>query len=167
MTAVVLGLGNPLRGDDGIGPAVAEAVRLAGVPGVRVVRCVADPAELVDAWADADPAVLVDAVRSRSHDPGEVLFFTGGSGWPGGSGRGTHALGVDDAIRLGRALGRSPRRLVAVGVAGAAFEPGAGMSPPVAAALPAAVEAVLAALGAPEGLWSSQVGQKARLPRRY
>jgi hypothetical protein len=35
--APVIGYGNTLRGDDGIGPAVAEAVAALGLPGVRVI----------------------------------------------------------------------------------------------------------------------------------
>ncbi|GAB3147682.1 hydrogenase maturation protease [Amycolatopsis stemonae] len=150
MTVVVLGLGNPLCGDDGIGPAVVAA--LPALPGVRVVPRIADPAELVDAWAGASLAVVVDAARGRV-PAGRILRFTGDGGWPGGAGRGGHALDVAAAVRLGEVLDRRPRHLVLLGVAGADFTPGHGLSAAVAAAVPAAVRAVLA-----EGLWSSQVG---------
>ncbi|MBE1495663.1 hydrogenase maturation protease [Amycolatopsis lexingtonensis] len=150
MTAVVLGLGNPLGGDDGIGPAVVAA--LPALPGVLVVPRIADPAQLLDAWAGADPAVLVDAVRSTS-PAGEILRITGEGGWPAGAGRGGHTLDLAAAVRLGEALGLVPRRLVVIGITGTDFVPGQELSAPVAAAIPAAVRAVLA-----EGLWSSQVG---------
>jgi hydrogenase maturation protease len=150
VTAVVIGLGNPLCGDDGIGPAVVAA--LPELPGVRLVRRIADPADLIDAWADAEPAVVVDAVRG-SFPPGQVVRFTGEDGWPGGAGRGGHTLDVAAAVRLGEALGKSPHRLVVIGVAGVDFLPGHELSAPVAEAVPAAVRTVLA-----ECLWSSQVG---------
>ena len=150
MTAVVAGLGNALCGDDGIGPAVVAA--LPALPGVRVVGRIADPLTLIDAWAEAGLAVLVDAVRGPLR-PGAVVRFTGEDGWPGRAGRGGHTLDIAAAVHLGQALGRSPRRLVVIGVAGVDFEPGQGLSAPVAAAVPAAVRAVLA-----EGLWSPQVG---------
>ena len=35
---LVIGVGNPDRGDDGVGPAVASRVAALGLPGVRVVR---------------------------------------------------------------------------------------------------------------------------------
>ncbi|WIY00401.1 hydrogenase maturation protease [Amycolatopsis mongoliensis] len=154
MTDVVIGLGNPLCGDDGIGPAVVAA--LPALPGVRVVGRIADPLALVDAWTGAGLAVVVDAVRG-AFPAGEVVRCTGADGLPAGAGRGGHTLDVAAAARLGQALGRSPRRLVVLGVAGVDFTPGRGLSAPVAAAVPAAVRAVLA-----EGLWSSQIGQNAR-----
>ncbi|WP_370962605.1 hydrogenase maturation protease [Amycolatopsis sp. cg9] len=153
MTAVVIGLGNPLCGDDGIGPAVVAA--LPPLPGVRLVPRIADPLALVDAWTGADLAVVVDAVRGAFR-AGEVVRCAGAAP-PGGAGRGGHALDVAAAARLGEVLGRSPGRLVVLGVAGVDFSPGRGLSAPVTAALPAAVRAVLA-----EGLWSSQIGQNAR-----
>ncbi|MGW5718555.1 hydrogenase maturation protease [Amycolatopsis sp. NPDC003865] len=150
MTDVVLGLGNPLCGDDGIGPAVVAA--LPALPGVRVVPRITDPAELVDAWAGAGLAVVVDALRGP-FPAGEVVRCTGEDGWPGGAGRTGHALDVAAVVRLGEVLDRLPRRLVVIGVAGTDFAPGHRVSAPVAAAVPAAVRAVLA-----EGLWSPQVG---------
>jgi hydrogenase maturation protease len=50
------------------------------------------------------------------------------------------------AVELARALDRLPRRLWIVGVEAVGFEHGAGLSPPVAAAVPAAVAAVLGCL---------------------
>ena len=43
----------------------------------------------------------------------------------------THALGVAEAIELGRALGRLPRRLLVFGIEGGSFDAGAGLSPEV------------------------------------
>ena len=40
----------------------------------------------------------------------------------------THAIGVADAIELGRVLGRLPRRVVVYGVTGACFDAGRGLS---------------------------------------
>jgi hydrogenase maturation protease len=58
----------------------------------------------------------------------------------------THAFSIADTLELGRALGRAPRRVVVVGVEGAAFELGDPLTPAVEAALPAVAEAVLAEL---------------------
>ena len=63
---LVVGVGNPDRGDDGVGPVVAARVAALGLPGVRVVRCRrTDPAARpVGGRVDV---VVVDAVRG---DPG-------------------------------------------------------------------------------------------------
>jgi hydrogenase maturation protease len=59
--ALVIGYGNTLRGDDGIGPAVAEGVAALGLPGVRVIVAHQLTPELAADLADARLAVFVDA----------------------------------------------------------------------------------------------------------
>ncbi len=59
----------------------------------------------------------------------------------------THAFSIADALELGRALGRAPRRVVVIGVEGKAFGMGDPVTPAVAAALDGVAEAVLAELG--------------------
>lgn len=66
---VIIGVGNPFRGDDGVGAAVAERVRRdaqasAGGDGVEVTCLDGEPARIVEAWDGAGLAVLVDATRS-------------------------------------------------------------------------------------------------------
>lgn len=137
---VIIGVGNPDRGDDGVGVVVAAiAGALSGTP----VRTVNDPFDIVEAWGFADQAVVVDATRGASA-PGAitVLDVTGGSFTPAYPSSSTHGLGVADAVALGRALGRMPRHLVVVGVEGAAFD-GIGLSPEVSAAVDDAVGTVL------------------------
>ncbi len=108
-----------------------------------------DPSTLLDTWDGADEVVVVDAVVSGC-DPGTVLTLDvshdplPSQGW--GSG-GTHALGLAAAVELARALGRLPRRLVVVGVEGAAVNPGEGLSGLVAASVEPAAAAALLALG--------------------
>lgn len=58
---LVIGYGNTLRGDDGIGPAVAEQVARLGLPGVRVLAVHQLAPELAADLADARVAVFVDA----------------------------------------------------------------------------------------------------------
>lgn len=146
---IVIGLGSPDRGDDAVGALVARAVGTMGLVGVRVEEH-EDPTSLIDLWADADLAVVVDAVVS-GREPGEVhLLETGADApalaaptWNGTGGGGTHAFGLGAAVELARALRRLPRRLVVVGIEAAGFEHGAPLSGPVAAAVPAAVRCVV------------------------
>ena len=58
---LVIGYGNTLRGDDGIGPAVAAEVAALGLPGVRVVVAHQLTPELAADLADVRLAVFVDA----------------------------------------------------------------------------------------------------------
>jgi hydrogenase maturation protease len=61
--AVLVGIGNSYRRDDGIGPAVAMALRELSPADVTIVISDGEPAGLLEAWSGAQCAVLVDAVR--------------------------------------------------------------------------------------------------------
>ena len=59
MKALVVGYGNPLRGDDAVGRIVAQA--LAGTAGVDVVSCQQLLPELAEKLAAVNLAIFVDA----------------------------------------------------------------------------------------------------------
>ena len=140
---VLIGVGNPWRGDDGVGRVVVEAAA-AGLVDAEVIESDGEPARLVDAWTGAGVAVVVDAVRSGA-PPGTVHTWAGEAALPvAPASPGTHALGVAEAIALGRAVGRLPRRLVVVGIEAAETSAGQGLSPPVTDAVATAAEVVVA-----------------------
>jgi len=99
-------------------------------------------------WDDADLAVVVDAVRSGAA-PGTVHVVELGVGDDGGAAHlrtgatSTHGIGLAGVFRLARAVGHAPGRVVVVGIEGQDFGRGEGLSAPVKAALPGAVDTVL------------------------
>ena len=149
--AVVIGIGNPFRRDDGIGPEVAAQIQGRRLPGVRVVVADGEPAGLLEAWEGADLAVVVDAIQRVPAAPGSIHRLMGSQLETGCTAASSHGLGVPDAIRLGRALERLPRQLVVLAVEGADTGPGTGLSGAVAAAVPRAVAAVMAELSGHQG----------------
>jgi len=58
---LVIGYGNSLRGDDGVGPRVAEAVGQLRLPGVRTLICPLLTPELADPISRAAKVIFVDA----------------------------------------------------------------------------------------------------------
>jgi hydrogenase maturation protease len=58
---LVIGYGNTLRRDDGVGPRVAEAVAVLALPGVRALACPLLTPELADPISRARIAIFVDA----------------------------------------------------------------------------------------------------------
>jgi hydrogenase maturation protease len=148
MTVLVVGVGNRLRRDDGVGPEVADRVaRLR--PDVDVAEVSGDASALLTLWADRSLVVVVDAVRTDAR-PGTCHRWELRAGsWdelPPLSPFSTHLVGVRDAIDLASALDREPARLVVVGVEVADLNPGPGLSEPVAAAVDDAVDLVLGCL---------------------
>ncbi|MGW5740531.1 hydrogenase maturation protease [Amycolatopsis sp. NPDC003861] len=147
--AVVIGVGNEYRRDDGVAVAVLDALDADPIPGVRTVLCDGEPAALLEAWSDVDTAVIVDAVLCEPSTPGRVWTSTV-DGWPPrASSASSHALGIPDAIRLGAALGRVPKELVVYAVEAAELDLGTGLTPAVRAAVPEVVRAVRDRLTSP------------------
>ena len=149
MRARVIALGQAAAGDDGVGLAVLEALRTHGVPaGVELVRAPEDVA-LVSLLETRAPVVIVDAVLGSP--AGEVLeLLPADLARRGARAVSTHGIGVPEAVALARALAPaavSPSiRVVAVTIERPArYEQ--RLSPAVAAALPRAVERVLALVG--------------------
>jgi hydrogenase maturation protease len=58
---LVIGYGNTLRRDDGVGPRVADAVAALALPGVRALACPLLTPELADPVSRAHVAIFVDA----------------------------------------------------------------------------------------------------------
>jgi len=145
----VIGIGNPLRGDDAVGLIVAREVRAAATADIAVIELEGEPASLIAAWEGAGPTVVVDAVASGAPaGTVTVVDATDAPLPPSLSAASTHALGLGEAIELARVLDRLPKRLVVVGVEASEFAPGRPLTPAVAAAVPPATRAVLSSLGA-------------------
>jgi hydrogenase maturation protease len=58
---LVLGYGNTLRRDDGVGPKVADAIAALDLPGVKTLACPLLTPELADPISQAQTVVFVDA----------------------------------------------------------------------------------------------------------
>ena len=76
---LVIGYGNSLCRDDGVGPRVAEAVEELNLPGVRTLVCQLLTPEFADSIARARRVIFVDAavdktdgVHFRHLEPGET-----------------------------------------------------------------------------------------------
>jgi len=141
---VVIGMGNPLRRDDGVGWTVARRLERVVPPEVEI-RLRRGGLELMDAWDGAAAAMIVDAVSSGSPAGTVLRFDTSDAPLPRDidTACSTHGLGLHAAVELARAMDRLPDRVLVIGVEGADFTPGNGLSPAVEDAVREAVEAAL------------------------
>lgn len=140
---VVIGVGNPDRADDGIGPLVAA--RLGTLPGVRVISRSSDAFTIIEEWTGAEAAVLIDAASVIS-TPGRIhRIDLSVDKLPCELGlSSTHAFGLAEAIALARVLNRMPKSVVVYAVEGVCFDVGAAMTTEVAAAVDEVVGLVAA-----------------------
>jgi hydrogenase maturation protease len=140
---LVVGIGNPDRGDDAAGLAVASRVRAAAPAGVTVIELGGEQLALLDAWDGVRDVYVVDAICSGG-TPGSVYRFDASIPLGGNfTHRGTHIFSLADVIELARALHRLPARLRGFGIEGAGYELGAPLSPQAEAAVRTVAERIL------------------------
>ena len=138
---LVAGVGNVLRGDDGFGPAVVE--RLTSLPdGVDVVETgIGGVALLQELMAGCDGLILVDAV-DQGAPPGTVFALEPDVG-DAAHVADVHLANPERVLGMAKTMGCLPDRVLIVGCQPAGMDDlGAGLSRPVARALPAAVKRV-------------------------
>jgi hydrogenase maturation protease len=142
----IIGIGNPLMGDDGVGIAAAERLAAMALPeGVEVVDGGTGGLTLLDLMAGADKVILIDAV-SMGKAPGAVIRFTPDEVVlaEDESVLSLHESGLPAVFSLGREMNLLPPEVAIFGVEPASVEWRMGLSPEVEAALEELVERVSA-----------------------
>lgn len=141
----VLCLGNPDRGDDGIGSAVAEALAGRLPQGVDLTTRSGDMLSLIEDWEGIDAVICVDAAAPMG-EPGRIhRFDLGREELPRDMAfLSSHAFGLGEAVALARTLGLAPRSIVVYAIEGMSFEGGAPMAAQVSAAIDPVVRQVTA-----------------------
>jgi len=140
---VVVGIGNPLMGDDGLGIEVAKAVRKLDLgPRVLVLERQTMDISVLDSAKGASKLVIVDAVKS-GRPPGSVVkFIAGAPRSPVLRVPLSHEQNLHDILALARKTGMRIPATVVVGVEPADCTPGTGLSAEVTGALPHVLEEV-------------------------
>jgi hydrogenase maturation protease len=132
---LVIGIGNPLAGDDAAGRLAARRLAAAGERDFDVAEAAGDMAELLPLLDGRSRVVLLDACRSGA-PAGTIHRLDAGTPLPASLfAVSSHGMGLAHTIELARALGRLPRRCIVLAIDGASFEMGAPLSDAVAAAL--------------------------------
>ena len=134
---LVLGIGNSIMSDDGVGPALADAL---GEAEMRHVRCVDGGTcglALLPHIEAADGVVVLDALR-LGKAPGAVTVLEGDDMDRAlrGVKSTAHEVALADLLDAARATGRLPERRAIVGVEPQVVTIGTELSVPVAAAMP-------------------------------
>jgi hydrogenase maturation protease len=138
---VVLGIGNTILSDEGVGVHAALALRECYVlpAGVEVIDGGTAGMELLDALVDADLLLVLDAVKSR-RAPGSVVCLTAGE-VPVffRSKLSPHQVSICDVLASLEFAGAAPRDLVLIGVEPESLELGLELTATVSAQVPAMV----------------------------
>lgn len=148
-TTIVLGLGNPVLGDDGVGWHVAEecAKQIADAPHIEVDCVAVGGLSLMERLVGYDCAILIDAITTGQEPPGAVrcVRLDELANLTAGHTSSSHDTTLQTALNLGRRMGAHlPDSVIVVTVeAQRVNEFSEELSPAVAVAVPQAVQMVL------------------------
>jgi len=148
MKTIVLGVGNPILSDDGVGIQVAQQIKQRiNDPNIVVEEALTAGMNLLDLILGYDKAIIIDAVKTCTTRNGEVHRYklsdlsTIHSCNP-------HDVSLSEAITLAKKLGeeRIPHEIIIIGISMTEipYEFGENLSETFTAAIPIAVEMVLA-----------------------
>lgn len=150
MKAVVLGVGNTILADEGVGVRVVEALAhdYQMPPGVAVIDAGTSSMEMLDDLSHLDFLIVVDAIAA-GNAPGEPIRLAGDE-VPVFFRRNLspHGIGLPDVFAALEFLGAAPRETVILGVQPASVGLATELSPAIAAQVPALVAQVVAELSA-------------------
>ena len=144
-SVLILGIGNPDRGDDGAGVWVAERLAERGAP---AQVCRRDGFTLIEAWKGRQRVIVVDATVSGA-SPGTISCIDAlrqdlpSEAFPVS----THGYGLVEAIAMARTLDRLPAELTVYGIEVASFAIGAPLSTPVQQACVELTQSLLETVG--------------------
>jgi hydrogenase maturation protease len=144
---LVLGLGNTLLADDGVGVHVVRhlASNCDAPPGLRTLDGGTLGFRLMAAITEAQAVIVVDAAQLGER-PGTVRLLARDAlaDHVGRGGRmSAHEAGLVDLLTLARLEGWAPTRLALIGIQPKVIDWGERLSPPVSRSLPLACRAVI------------------------
>ncbi len=148
---LILGLGNPILTDDGVGIHVVRAAAAHVQPdGPVLAEASVGGLRLLDTLAGYERVILVDAIQTPGGQPGDLYLLHPNDLRASLHSGSTHDLSLPGALALGRQLGLVLPTDEALTIVAVETEDvltfGESCTPAVEAAIPRAVEMVLACI---------------------
>ena len=146
MKTIVLGVGNPILRDDGVGIHVAEELKKRiKDPKIKIDLAYTGGMNLLDMMIDHDRAILIDAVKMKNRNLGDIDIFNIGE-MTAFHTCNPHDVSLPQAIDLAKKLGENniPKdiSLIGINIGEIPSEFGEELSSEIAKAIPKAVELV-------------------------
>jgi hydrogenase maturation protease len=142
---LVLGIGNILLHDEGLGVYVVEQMQKGGVPDyVEFLDGGTAGADLLDFICDRQKVIVVDAVDADV-EPATILRFTPDDlASNGGQNISFHDFGIADTLAMARQLNCAPQEVIIIGIKPKDLTCGLGLSDEIAGVVPRIIECVSA-----------------------
>jgi hydrogenase maturation protease len=141
---LVLGIGNILLRDEGVGVRMIERMQKMHLPDdVELVDGGTAGADLLDVLAERKKVIVIDAVQADC-EPGTILRFTADDLIrPDGVGMSLHELGLGEALTMTKQLGCAPEDVVVFSIKPRDISCGLELSDQISASVPKVIELVL------------------------
>ena len=150
MKTLILGIGNSVLSDDGVGCKVAQRLeeRLKGHPNITVKETSLSGLSLLDEIAGYERLIIMDAIQTRGGKPG-AIYKLSPTDFKTGRMAVIHDLGLLGALELGRKLEMDmPGKVIIFAIEAKDMVTfSENLSPEVEEAIPRVVEAVLKEVG--------------------
>ena len=145
---MVLGIGNLLCRDDGIGIRIADEMQgLDKYSGIRIVDGGTDPDLMVLLDDDVNKLIIVDALRGGGC-PGDIYRLDlREENIVGGRASSLHAIGILDSLKLMRQLGQQTPKVTVIGIEPADVSHGLQLSATLETLVPTIIRAVESEFG--------------------
>ncbi|NVM21982.1 MAG: HyaD/HybD family hydrogenase maturation endopeptidase [Desulfobacterales bacterium] len=147
---VILGVGNLLMSDEGVGVHVANNMMEMSLPaGVEVVEGGTDGFRLMNVVTEADRLIVVDAVKGGGA-PGSIYRFDikDAPTYPDAYKTSVHQIGILEVVHLSELVGKTPETTI-IGVEPGSIDIGMELSAEVEAKLPKIIDLILAEIKRP------------------
>lgn len=144
----IIGIGNLMRRDDGVGHAAISELRSSDLGALHLridlITLDGESTRLIEAWRGRELVIVVDAARAQT-PPGTIHRLVVGvddlPAWAASAS--SHSAGLAEAIELAKVLDALPEELVVFGVEPGELSMGEGLTPEVEAALPALITLII------------------------
>jgi hydrogenase maturation protease len=145
---VVIGVGNLIMQDEGIGVHAVQALEEMSLPpNVQLIDGGTSP-DLISFIRAGDKMIIIDAARTGGK-PGDIYRFRPEEISAGSNALASaHEIGVAENLKLMEMTGNKPRDVVIIGIEPAVIDWGMELSPPLKEALPRLVRVVLQEISA-------------------
>jgi len=144
---LVMGVGNILLSDEGVGVRVIEAMRSIKLPdSVEILDVGTGALDIIDIIANREKVIIIDAVRGGG-GPGAVYRFTPNDiAIQSPTPISVHQFDIPGTLNMAELVGCMPQQVVIFGIEPKIVDWGLELSPEVAAVIPRAIELITSEL---------------------
>lgn len=145
---LILGVGNVLLSDEGVGVHVVNAMKDRNLPhDVELFDGGTAALDLLDVLADREKVIVIDAVKG-GEEPGAIYRFTPSDVTTQGQLlTSIHQISMLETLTMAEHLGCTPREVIIFGIEPKEIDWGMELSPEVTKVVPRVIELVLSELG--------------------